>query len=342
MNTNDVIENTNNRVIQQLDDGINLWFCLADDFDGEQINNEMIELNENYCGACVIIAGVSESLLKYLVSFNLKEIYLLVNPDCYNIAVTYAQYNKVRLRNNVNVGYFVPGKQLQLNSYTEGNLYFTPWNYGTADNYLETEIEYRAKKYTCAIGNRKLAEIQSKGYFTTLDRFKKLDDAMKKCRTVFVSLDLSDFDGVKEIYRVAMANNFIFVTDIFYTDILMRINYTFPHPMKDRCMYTILNGENPCNAFYDAEFDKFTKNLKPFRTKDFICLYRKMDIYKEEFRYVYIVRPDMIDDLDFMLMYYDKEDVKNSAFVLASNKNHIEEYDEIIDLFNSKGINIIY
>ena len=68
MNTNDVIENTNNRVIQQLDDGINLWFCLADDFDGEQINNEMIELNENYCGACVIIAGVSESLLKYLVS----------------------------------------------------------------------------------------------------------------------------------------------------------------------------------------------------------------------------------------------------------------------------------
>ena len=341
MNTNDIIENISNRVIQQLDEGVNLWFCLADDFDGEQIKKDIIELDEKFSGACVIIAGVSESLLKYLVTFNLKRVYLLVNPDCYNIAVTYAQYKKVGLRKNTNISYFVPGRQMQLNSYTEGNLYFTPWNYGTSDNYLETEIEYRAKKYTCAIGNRKLGEIQSKGYFTTADRLKKLDRAMKKYKTVFVSLDLSDFDGIKEIYRVAMANNLIMVTDIFYTDILMRINYTFPHPMKDRCMYTILNGENPCNAFYDAEFDDFTKILKPFRTKEFVCLYKKMDIYKDEFCFVYIVRPDMIDDLDFMLMFYDEEDIKNSAFVLASNDRFVQNYNEVIELFNSKGVDII-
>lgn len=342
MNTNDVIENVNSRVIQQLDDGVNLWFCVADSFAGEQIKKDIEELNEKFSGAYVMIAGVSESLLKYLVSFNLNGVYLFVNPDCYNIALTYAQYKKVGLRNNPNFNYFTPGRQMQLDSFTEGNLYFTPWNYGSADNYLETEIEYRAKKYTCAIGNRKLGEIQSKGYFITAERLKKLDEAMKKYKTVFVSLDLSDFDGVKEIYRLAMANNLIFVTDIFYADLLMRINYTFPHPMKDRCMYTILNDENPCNAFYDAEFDRLTRILKTFRTKDFICLYHKMDIYKDEFRFVYVVRPDMIDDLDLMLMFYDEDDVKNSAFVLASNNRFVESYNEVIDLFNSKGVDIIY
>ncbi len=342
METKDcLVDDSENKVLQQLVTGVNLWVCLASDFDNELINQELVQLDKTVCDARVLVAGMSASLIKYLAKCNLQNVTLLINPDCYNVASTYAQYKKIKLRSITNIEKFVSGKPFKLYNENGENFYFTPWNYGSSDNYLEIEIEYMAKSYVCTIGNKKLGDVQSKGFFIVNDRLKKLNTAMKKYNMLFVTLDISEFDGIKEIYRLCMANGFLLVVDIFYSDILGRVNGTFPRPLRDRCIYTILNDENPRNAFIDEELDDYNKNVKTFRIKEFLNIYKKMDINKEEFKFVYIIRPEMIDDVELLLMFLNKSDIANSAMVLASDKCCYNRFNAILNEFNNSKINII-
>ena len=89
-----------------------LWFCLADSFLFDSFLFSLRQLER--CGDInsVVVAGVHQSMVNYLLAQNLKRVEFYVNRGCFNIIKDIAQKQNIKLNENIKV--FRSGEEVRL------------------------------------------------------------------------------------------------------------------------------------------------------------------------------------------------------------------------------------
>ena len=344
-----------------------LWFCLADSFLFDSFLFSLRQLER--CGDInsVVVAGVHQSMVNYLLAQNLKRVEFYVNRGCFNIIKDIAQKQNIKLNENIKV--FRSGEEIRLYNCGDMLVAITPWSYGISERYMEIEVSYRGKRWLVETESKKNEKFLGKGQFALKGRVNKLKNILNKYSKVFFALELKDFDGIKQIYKFLYEKSMALAVDMFYSDILSLMDATYPRPQVNRDVFTIASRNEYNGEIGDTRLKQFLCYKNLISPKDFITCngikrggfvaqeiynYNSQNLLKEDGagkckgeidglennpigveNFCYLVRRDMTTKLQKLIANLKQEDLVKSVFLYV---NDGVDYTKIKKLFINKGI----